>query len=69
MTDDAVSEVSTPLELLQYDTDGYCDPTAGVCVLPDAADPRAAGPLNPGPDTTAARLAPDKKRRISRTTT
>jgi len=66
MTDDAASEASPPLSLLQYDTDGYCDPTAGVCVLPGATDPRAAGSLNPGSDTAAARPASDEKQRMSR---
>ncbi|MFG2776706.1 hypothetical protein ACGFY7_02455 [Streptomyces prunicolor] len=66
MTDDAASEASPPLELLQYDTDGYCDPTAGVCVLPGATDPQAAGSLNPGSGTAAARPASDEKQRMSR---
>ena len=68
MTDDAASEAAAPLQMLQGDTDGYCDPVDGVCVLPGATEPQAAEPVNPGPDTTAAGPAPDEKAHVSRNT-
>jgi hypothetical protein len=37
MADDTAPGAPAPLELLQDDTAGHCDPVTGACVLPGAA--------------------------------
>ena len=53
MADDAAPGAQAPLELLQDDTAGYCDPVTGACELPGAAG-NAAEPEQPQPQDQAS---------------
>ena len=48
MADVTASGPPAPLELLQDDAAGYCDPVTGICVLPGAAS-NVAEPERPQP--------------------
>jgi hypothetical protein len=53
MANDTAPGTAAPLELLQDDTVGYCDPVTGACELPGAAS-NAAEPEQPQPQDQAS---------------